>query len=63
VRASASPPPPGVLLTAAIVLLYTTLGGFLAVSLTDTMQGLLMLWGWFCCPLLLVLDRGGRARS
>jgi sodium/proline symporter len=54
-------PTTGVLLTAAIVLAYTTLGGFLAVSLTDTVQGVLMLLGLVLLPVLIVLDRGGVA--
>ena len=33
----------GILLGAAVILAYTLLGGFLAVSLTDSLQGLLML--------------------
>jgi sodium/proline symporter len=52
-------PTTGVLVTATIVLLYTTLGGFLAVSLTDTVQGVLMLLGLVLLPVLMVLDRGG----
>ena len=33
----------GILLTAAIVLFYTVLGGFLAASLTDMLQGIFMI--------------------
>ena len=33
----------GIILTAAIVLVYTILGGFMAVSLTDVLQGFVML--------------------
>jgi Na+(H+)/acetate symporter ActP len=43
----------GILLTAVIVVVYTILGGFLAVSLTDTIQGIFMIlalvvlaWMW-----------------
>jgi sodium/proline symporter len=52
-------PVTGVLITALIVLAYTALGGFLAVSLTDSVQGLLMLLGLVALPVLMILDRGG----
>jgi sodium/proline symporter len=52
-------PATGVLLTALIVLAYTALGGFVAVSITDTVQGLLMLVGLVMLPLLTIIDRGG----
>ncbi|HSJ08124.1 MAG TPA: sodium/proline symporter [Longimicrobiales bacterium] len=52
-------PTTGVLLTAIIVLAYTALGGFVAVSITDTVQGLLMLVGLVLLPLLTIIDRGG----
>jgi sodium/proline symporter len=52
-------PATGVLLTALIVLAYTALGGFVAVSITDTVQGLLMLIGLVLLPLLTIIDRGG----
>ncbi len=49
----------GVVLTAFIVLLYTGVGGFLAVSLTDTLQAVFMLVGLFAVPVLAVGDAGG----
>jgi sodium/proline symporter len=54
-------PATGVLITAAIVLLYTVLGGFLAVSLTDAVQGVLMLAGLVLLPVLMVAELGGPA--
>ncbi len=52
-------PTTGILLTAAIVLLYTTVGGFLAVSLTDTLQAFFMLFALLAIPLLAVGPVGG----
>lgn len=52
-------PTTGVLLTAAIVLVYTLLGGFLAVSLTDTVQGFLMLLALVVLPVIAIADLGG----
>ncbi len=49
----------GIALTAGFVLGYTILGGFLAVSLTDTLQGVLMLAALLGLPLLVALDMGG----
>ncbi len=49
----------GVLLTAVIVLLYTTVGGFLAVSLTDTLQAAFMIVALLGIPLLAVTGYGG----
>ncbi len=49
----------GILLTAGIVLLYTTLGGFLAVSLTDMVQAIFMLVALLVLPALVVIDQGG----
>lgn len=49
----------GVLLTAVIVLGYTMVGGFLAVSLTDTLQAFFMLFGLIVVPAVAVLDAGG----
>jgi SSS family solute:Na+ symporter len=51
----------GVLLTAAIVLLYTVIGGFLAVSLTDALQAFFMLFGLVVIPLVAIVDGGGWA--
>lgn len=52
-------PTTGVLITAAIVLAYTVLGGFLAVSLTDLVQALFMLFALVAVPVLAFTRRGG----
>jgi sodium/proline symporter len=49
----------GVLVTAAIVLAYTMMGGFLAVSLTDTLQAFFMLRGLVVLPVVAITDAGG----
>jgi sodium/proline symporter len=49
----------GLLLTAAIVLIYTVLGGFLAVSLTDMLQALFMIVALVLLPLVAIVSRGG----
>jgi sodium/proline symporter len=49
----------GVLLTALIVLAYTAAGGFLAVSLTDTVQACFMIVALVVVPVIAILDRGG----
>jgi SSS family solute:Na+ symporter len=49
----------GVLLTALIVLLYTSVGGFLAVSLTDTIQAVFMLGALLLIPILALGSVGG----
>jgi sodium/proline symporter len=49
----------GVLLTAAIVLGYTMVGGFLAVSLTDTLQALFMMLGLVVLPVVAISVAGG----
>ncbi len=54
-------PTTGIILTAIIVLLYTMLGGFLAVSLTDVLQGFLMLFSLVLLPTLLIYNLGGWA--
>jgi len=52
-------PNTGVLLTAAIVLGYTMVGGFLAVSLTDTLQALFMMLGLVVLPIIAISHGGG----
>lgn len=52
-------PTTGIWLTAGIVLVYTVLGGFLAVSLTDMLQALLMLFALGAVPVLAFARRGG----
>jgi len=49
----------GVLVTAAIVLSYTILGGFLAVSLTDTLQAAFIMLGLVVLPALAITHAGG----
>lgn len=46
----------GILLTAGIVLVYTTIGGFLAVSLTDFVQGVIMMVALVVMPLVILSD-------
>jgi sodium/proline symporter len=52
----------GILLTAGIVLAYTMVGGFLAVSLTDTLQAVFMLGALVVIPLLALGAQGGWAQ-
>jgi len=49
----------GVLLTAVIVLIYTILGGFLAVSLTDTIQAMFMIVALLFLPAFAIFHAGG----
>lgn len=49
----------GIILTASIILFYTLIGGFLAVSLTDTVQGILMLIALLVLPVILIIHAGG----
>ena len=49
----------GVYITAGIVLLYTVLGGFLAVSLTDMIQAFFMVFALLILPILAISDIGG----
>ena len=49
----------GILLTALIVLVYTAVGGFLAVSLTDTIQGIFMIVALLVLPALAIQGSGG----
>jgi sodium/proline symporter len=48
-----------VLIGAAVVLVYTLLGGFWAVSVTDTIQGLLMAGAALLLPIAALLAAGG----
>ena len=48
-----------ILIGAAIVLIYTLLGGFWAVSVTDTLQGLLMSVAGLVLPLVALFAVGG----
>lgn len=49
----------GVIITAIIVLLYTLLGGFLAVSVTDVIQAIFMMIALFILPVIAIIDFGG----
>jgi len=52
-------PNTGILITAIIVLLYTMVGGFLAVSLTDMVQAILMILALVALPAIAIWDTGG----
>lgn len=47
------------LLGAAVIILYTFLGGFMAVSFTDLIQGMLMFFGIAVLPFIMVAELGG----
>lgn len=49
----------GVLLTLGIVLVYTVIGGFLAVSLTDFVQGLIMMLALIVMPIVILTTGQG----
>ncbi len=49
----------GITITVGIVLFYTLLGGFLAVSLTDFVQGCIMLITFIILPIVVVSNNGG----
>ena len=49
----------GVAVGAGIVLLYTIVGGFIAVSWTDVLQGLLMLFAVTLVPIAALVSMGG----
>ena len=51
----------GIWITAGVVLAYTMVGGFLAVSLTDFVQGLIMLAALVVMPLVVMFGPGGSA--
>ncbi len=51
----------GIVLGAAVILIYTFLGGFLAVSLINTVQGLLMAIIAIALPTLAFMEAGGFA--
>lgn len=50
-----------IVLGGCIILLYTLLGGFWAVSVTDTLQGLLMISASILLPVAAVVELGGPA--
>lgn len=49
----------GIIITAVIVLLYTMVGGFLAVSITDLVQAFFMILALVILPILVLSDAGG----
>jgi len=49
----------GMLLVAGVTLTYTLFGGFLGASLTDVVQGLLMLAALVIVPVMIVIGMGG----
>ncbi|HIC64477.1 MAG TPA: sodium:proline symporter, partial [Paracoccus sp.] len=49
----------GVWLTLGVVLAYTVIGGFLAVSLTDFVQGCIMMLALIIMPLVVLMGPGG----
>jgi len=51
-------PTTGIILSAIIILLYTVLGGFLAVSLTDMLQAFLMIFALVGLPVVALTDGG-----
>jgi sodium/proline symporter len=52
-------PTSGIIITALIVLFYTMLGGFLAVSLTDMIQAIFMLFALILLPVITITTKGG----
>lgn len=51
----------GIWITALVVVAYTMIGGFLAVSLTDYVQGVIMLLALVVMPLVVMFGPGGSA--
>jgi len=51
----------GIFITAGIVLVYTMIGGFLAVSLTDFVQGVIMMTALVVMPLVILSGYGSAA--
>lgn len=49
----------GIVITATIVLVYTIVGGFLAVSLTDVLQAFVMMAALIVLPIIAIHDKGG----
>ena len=53
----------GMTIVAAITILYTLVGGFLAVSYTDLVQGIMMVVALIAVPVIGVIRLGGDDRS
>jgi len=49
----------GLWLTSSVVVIYTFLGGFLAVSLTDFVQGTIMVLALVLVPIVVIVNLGG----
>jgi sodium/proline symporter len=49
----------GILLTAVIVVVYTIVGGFLAVSLSDMVQAMFMILSLVLLPIIAIIEFGG----
>ena len=49
----------GLVITASVVVVYTLIGGFLAVSLTDFVQGCIMFLALILVPTVVVMEVGG----
>ncbi|MDL1912987.1 MAG: sodium/proline symporter PutP [Bergeyella sp.] len=49
----------GIWITSTVVVLYTFLGGFLAVSLTDFVQGTIIVLALFVVPIVVITELGG----
>lgn len=49
----------GLWVTAGVVVAYTLFGGFLAVSMTDFVQGIIMLFAMIIVPIVALTDLGG----
>lgn len=49
----------GIILSAVIIFVYTVLGGFLAVSLTDMFQAIFMIFALVVLPYIAIADAGG----
>jgi sodium/proline symporter len=53
----------GLILITAVIVAYTLFGGFLAVSLTDFVQGLIMVLALTLVPAMAILNSGGLSAS
>src|SRR5690554_409952 len=53
----------GLILTSSVVVFYTFLGGFLAVSLTDFVQGAIMVLALVIVPIVVLTNVGGVSES
>ncbi|WP_138430902.1 sodium/proline symporter [Fodinibius saliphilus] len=49
----------GIYISAAIIMVYTVLGGFLAVSLTDMFQAIFMIFALVVLPFIAIWEAGG----